>query len=224
MDSDNMSMHDFRGKVQRGVKEEEASGRQQKRSSRTVTTRTPWEMTAEELPEDRAKRCAASSLAKRTVDPDAPIAKRWWGTFIKWLDELTSVRQAEKGVLPLEWADKLNIFNAQWGCPGQTFSANLRMDLEARLSMDAVYAYYLSARFVPPQKPEAFFYFGMSPNAYLGLVMKGNAVMQTTSGEKKIIDTIGYPGLAVKGIAAVGPTLDLYGEVGYYQPGPSNLD
>lgn len=87
------------------------------------------------------------------------------------------------------------------------------MDLEADLAMDATYAYYLSGTFIPPSKPEAFAYFGMEPEAYLGLHIQGNAQMQTTSGRKKIVDTLTYPGLAVKGIAAVGPTLDVYGEV-----------
>jgi chitinase len=79
--------------------------------------------------------------------------------------------------------------------------------------MDATYAYYLSATFIPPGKPEAFAYFGMQPTAYLGLHMEGNVVFQMKSQRKKIIDTLSYPGLAVKGIAAVGPTLDVYGQV-----------
>ncbi|KAI9045865.1 Major Facilitator Superfamily protein [Aspergillus affinis] len=37
--------------------------------------------------------------------------------------------------------------------------------------------------------------------------------MQHSTGRKKIIDTLSYPGLAVKGIAAVGPTLDVYGQI-----------
>ena len=87
------------------------------------------------------------------------------------------------------------------------------MDLEADLVMDATYAYYLSATFIPPGKPETFAYFGMNPTAYLGLYIEGNAQMQITTDCKKIIDTLSYPGLAVKGIAAVGLILDIYGEV-----------
>lgn len=116
-------------------------------------------------------------------------------------------------MIELGFHKTINLFRAQWGCPGKTTSANLRMDLEASLSMDATYAYYLSGTFIPPSKPETFAYFGMSPGAYLALHLEGNAQMQTTTGRQKIIDTLSYPGLAVKGIAAVGPTLDIYGEV-----------
>lgn len=56
-------------------------------------------------------------------------------------------------------------------------------------------------------------YFSLEPSAYLGLRLTGNARLQATTGRKKLLDTISYPGLAIKGIAAVGPTLDLYGEV-----------
>ncbi|KAL4923139.1 uncharacterized protein BDV17DRAFT_296638 [Aspergillus undulatus] len=79
--------------------------------------------------------------------------------------------------------------------------------------MDATYAYYLSATFIPPGKPDAFAYFGMQPTAYLGLHLEGNAVFQMKSQRNRIIDALTYPGLAVKGIAAVGPTLDVYGQI-----------
>lgn len=92
------------------------------------------------------------------------------------------------------------------------------MDLEANLAMDATYAYYLPGTFIPPSKPETFAYFGMRPTVYLGLHLEGHAQMQNTTGRKKIIDTLSYPGLAVKGIAAVGPTLDIYGEVRFDPP------
>ncbi|KAL4861163.1 hypothetical protein BDV12DRAFT_204279 [Aspergillus spectabilis] len=79
--------------------------------------------------------------------------------------------------------------------------------------MDATYAYYLSATFIPPGKLEAFAYFGMQTTAYLGLHLEGNAVFQMASQQKRIIDMLTYPGLTVKGIAAVGPTLDVYRQI-----------
>ncbi|OQE10109.1 hypothetical protein PENFLA_c093G00176 [Penicillium flavigenum] len=79
--------------------------------------------------------------------------------------------------------------------------------------MDATYAYYLSATFIPPGKPETFAYFGMEPEAYLGLHVEGRVIAQTQTDRKKIIDTLTYPGLAVKGIAAVGPTLNIRGKI-----------
>ncbi|KAL1835649.1 hypothetical protein VTJ49DRAFT_6294 [Mycothermus thermophilus] len=139
--------------------------------------------------------------------------KRWFGPFGRWLQKVTTVEKSELGVLPLGWANRINLFRAQWGCPGQTFSANLRMDLEAELNMDATYAYYFVGSFIPPSKPDVYAYLGMEPYAYLGLHMEGNAIMQMTSGRKRLIDTLAYPGLAIKGIAAVGPTLDVFGEI-----------
>ncbi|KAI3339955.1 hypothetical protein F4824DRAFT_498076 [Ustulina deusta] len=126
---------------------------------------------------------------------------------------MTTIEKSDLGVIPLGWSDRINLFNAQWGCPGQTFSANLKMDLEAQIQMDATYAYYFQGQFIPPAAPEVYAYLGMEPSAYVGLHLVGNAMMQYTSGRKKLIDTLAYPGLAVKGIAAVGPTLDIYGEI-----------
>lgn len=139
--------------------------------------------------------------------------KRWWGAIGAWIKKMTTIEKSDLGVLPLEWEDTVNLFSARWGCPGQTLTATLDMDLEANINMDATYAYYFSAAFIPPATPEVYAYLGMEPTAYVGLKLTGNAVMQYTSGRKKIIDTLSYPGLAVKGIAAVGPTLDVYGEI-----------
>lgn len=47
--------------------------------------------------------------------------------------------------------------------------------------------------------------------AFYRAVLDARAGLKT--GRKKIIDTLSYPGLAIKGIAAVGPTLDVYGEI-----------
>ncbi|KAL8729755.1 MAG: hypothetical protein Q9181_004891 [Wetmoreana brouardii] len=98
-------------------------------------------------------------------------------------------------------------------CPGQTFSANMKMYLDTDVEMSAVYAYYFSGTIVPPAVTGTYAYFSLEPSAYLGLRLTGNARLQATTGRKKLLDTISYPGLSIKGIAAVGPTLDLYGEI-----------
>ena len=98
-------------------------------------------------------------------------------------------------------------------CPGQTFSADMQMYLDANVEMDATYAYYFSGTIVPPAVTGTYAYLSLEPSAYLGLRIVGNARLQATTGRKKILDTVSYPGLSIKGIAAVGPTLDLYGEV-----------
>ncbi|KAJ5372784.1 hypothetical protein N7517_004790 [Penicillium concentricum] len=139
--------------------------------------------------------------------------KRWYGAFAEWLKKLTTVTKSSVGVIELGLSKTINLFYAKWGCPGETYFGELKMDLEADLSMDATYAYYLPATFIPPGKPETFAYFGMEPEAYIGLHVEGRVIAQTQTKRKKIIDTLTYPGLAVKGIAAVGPTLDVYGQI-----------
>ena len=183
-------------------------------------------------------------LSTSTVPPDFSYSKRsshgkrWWGAFKEWLRKLTTVTKDELGDLPLSWSKSVNLFKASAGCPQRTWNANLRVDLNAEVSMQATYAYYMSATFIPPSKPDVFFYFGVEPTAALELVMVGSkrqsfpfmlaltvcwedtdtstisdAAARLRTGQKKIVDTLSYPGLAIKGIAAVGPTLDVYGEV-----------
>ncbi|KAL4869532.1 hypothetical protein BDV12DRAFT_196162 [Aspergillus spectabilis] len=48
------------------------------------------------------------------------------------------------------------------------------------------------------------------------LEIQGNAEMQYESERLRIIETLSYPGLAIKGIAAIGPTLELYGQMAGY--------
>ena len=104
-------------------------------------------------------------------------------------------------------------------CPGQTFSADMQMYLCANGEMHATYAYYFSGTIVPPAVTGTYACFSLEPRAYLGLRIIGNARLQTTTGRKKLLDMISYPGLSIKGIAAVGPILDRYGEV---KPGPDH--
>ncbi|KAL8645553.1 MAG: hypothetical protein Q9226_007250, partial [Calogaya cf. arnoldii] len=116
-------------------------------------------------------------------------------------------------------------------CAGNTFSANMKMYLYTDIEMEATvilpisssrlprfdifqYAYYFSGTIVPPAVTGTYAYFSLESSAYLGLRITGNTRLQATTGRKKLLDTISYPGLAIKGIAAVGPTLGLYGEGG----------
>ncbi|KAL8852651.1 MAG: hypothetical protein Q9221_002411 [Calogaya cf. arnoldii] len=93
-------------------------------------------------------------------------------------------------------------------CAGNTFSANMKMYLDTDIEMEATSTTSSANRVF-----RTYAYFSLEPSAYLGLRITGNARLQATTGRKKLLDTISYPGLAIKGIAAVGPTLDLYGEV-----------
>ncbi|KAK1841138.1 Killer toxin subunits alpha/beta 1 [Colletotrichum chrysophilum] len=199
---DGFTMRHFRDRV---AKAEELEKRLPKRSGDTILTTVPLEA---EPADPKPDNCLVSR--------ESNIAKRWWGTFTRWLAKLTTVTRSEVGDLPMGWADKINLFKASWGCPGKTWSANLRMDLEAEITMQSTYAYYYSGTFIPPTKPDVFFFFGIQPEAYVGLKMVGNAELRYTTNKKKIVDTLGYPGLAVKGIAAIGPTLDIYGQINGY--------
>lgn len=88
------------------------------------------------------------------------------------------------------------------------------MYLDTNVQMEATYAYYFSGTILPtPSVTGTYAYFGLEPSAYLGLRIVGNAQMQYQSQRQKLIDTLAYPGLSIKGIAAVGPTLDLYGQI-----------
>ncbi|KAI8228514.1 hypothetical protein K4K54_002151 [Colletotrichum sp. SAR 10_86] len=174
------TMLHFRDRV---AKAKESEKRLPKRSGDTILTTVPLEA---EPADPKPDNCLVSR--------ESNIAKRWWGTFTRWLAKLTMVTRSEVGDLPVGWADTINLFKASRGCPGKTWSANLRMDLEAEITMQFTYAYYYSVR------------------AQVGLKMVGNAELRYTTNKKKIVDTLGYPGLAVKGIAAIGPTLDIYGQ------------
>ena len=139
--------------------------------------------------------------------------KRWFGKFFDWLSRLNTVENKDVGFLSMAFKSSILLFKSMVGCPGQTFSANLNMYLDSEVEMEAVYAYYFSGTIVPPTVTGTYAYFSLEPSAYLGLRLTGNARLQATTGRKKLLDTISYPGLSIKGIAAVGPTLDLYGEI-----------
>jgi hypothetical protein len=131
----------------------------------------------------------------------------------EWLRKLTSVEQKDKGELPMNLQKSLLIYSARTGCAGSTLEAGLDIHADAKISMNARYAYYLSGTLVPPAIDDTYAYFGVQPDAYLGIRMNGNAILRYESDRKKLIDTLSYPGLSVRGIAAVGPTLDLWGQI-----------
>ncbi|PHH88171.1 hypothetical protein CDD83_7878 [Cordyceps sp. RAO-2017] len=141
------------------------------------------------------------------------LEKRWWGEFTAWLAKLTAIKKSHLGVLPLGWADTINLFRSKKGCIGSGASASLTIDLEAAVNMDLTYAYYFSGTVIPPSMPDAYAYLGMEPTAYVGLHIEGSAQMQYKSEQTKLIPTITYPGLAIKGLVSIGPSLDIYGQI-----------
>jgi hypothetical protein len=141
------------------------------------------------------------------------LQKRWFGDFVNWLKRLNTFEDSEVGYLKLALQKSLLLFKASAGCPGNTFFASVKMFFDTDITMDATYAYYFSGTILPPSTPDTYVYFGLEPSAYMGLRITGNARMQAGTERKKLIDTLAYPGLSVKGLAAVGPTLDLYGQI-----------
>jgi hypothetical protein len=144
---------------------------------------------------------------------DKSLKKRWFGKFVDWLKRLNTFESKEVGFLELALEKSLLLFSVATGCPGATFYASLKMFFDTQIKLDATYAYYFSGTILPPRTPDTYVYFGMEPSVYMGLRLVGNARVQAGSERKKLIDTLSYPGLSVKGLAAVGPTLDLYGQV-----------
>ncbi|KAL8990145.1 MAG: hypothetical protein Q9169_008197, partial [Polycauliona sp. 2 TL-2023] len=143
------------------------------------------------------KRNTAKPLDTTTTTTDLgtesqPIEKRWFGRFLDWLSRLNVVESKELGFL-------IRLLLLWHYCPASRHRASQRQILFLR-------------SFANPEA-RTYAYFSLEPSAYLGLRLTGNARLQATTGRKKLLDTISYPGLTIKGIAAVGPTLDLYGEI-----------
>lgn len=141
------------------------------------------------------------------------LAKRWFGTFLGWLSRLTTVESKNKGTLAMVIEKSILLYKAAVGCPGSAFSAKMQMFLDTNIGMNSQYAYYFAGTIIPPAVTDTYFYFSLEPSAYLGIRILGNARLQYSSGRQKLIDTLSYPGLSIKGIASVGPTLDVFGEV-----------
>jgi hypothetical protein len=174
----------------------------------------------------------SSPLEKESTSPK--VNKRWWGIFKDWLARMTTITKqgthndqiqkehvvdkrisyADSGDLDLDFAYTMLLYSARRGCEQSTLQAGLDIYADAELKMNARYAYYLSGHLAPtPDITDKFAYFGVRLEAYVGLRINGNAALRYNSDRKKIIDTLAFPSLAVKGIAAVGPTLDLYGQM-----------
>jgi hypothetical protein len=99
-------------------------------------------------------------------------------------------------------------FNArtQW-CHTYSGSAEVRLEMGWR------YAYYFPGTVVPPKIIDTFVFLGAQRSVYAGTDIRGNAELGYESERKKLISTITYPGLSTKGIAIVGPSLDLWSQL-----------
>ncbi|PKY05235.1 hypothetical protein P168DRAFT_310631 [Aspergillus campestris IBT 28561] len=135
---------------------------------------------------------------------DSSLRRRWQGTFMNWVKKLTTVTKTD-GVL---YSGRLMCTN-----DATTFTAGMDITADFNMEMNAQYSYYFSGTVVPPTVTDMYAYVGVHPRVYAGIGISGNADLYYPSERKKIIDTLSYPGLAIKGIAAVGPTMDLWGQI-----------
>jgi len=158
------------------------------------------------------------STGTRSVDSAESnhVERRWWGTFTNWLKKLNTLTKEDAGFLPMSLSKMFNIYSGRLQCAndaGVTITAGLDITAEVRMEMGARYAYYFSGTIVPPNVIDTYVFLGAQPSIYAGVDIRGNAELGYESERKKLISTITYPGLSIKGIATVGPSLDLWGQL-----------
>lgn len=144
------------------------------------------------------------------------VERRWWGVFTDWLKKINTLTKEDSGFLPMGLSKMFNIYSGRLQCAneaGVTITAGLDITAEVRLEMGARYAYYFSGTIVPPNVIDTYVFLGAQPSIYAGVDIRGNAELGYESERKKLISTITYPGLSIKGIATVGPSLDLWGQL-----------
>jgi hypothetical protein len=153
----------------------------------------------------------SSQYMERDVSQESGLGKRWFGVFVDWLKKLTTVETSNIGYLNMALSKSILLYRAMVGCART--NAQMSIYLDSKIAMDATYAYYFSGTIVPPAITGTYAYFGVDPSIYLGLTVTGSARLQYTSQRQPLISTLSYPGLAIKGIASIGPTLDIFGQV-----------
>ncbi|PGH27225.1 hypothetical protein AJ80_01182 [Polytolypa hystricis UAMH7299] len=141
--------------------------------------------------------------------------KRWWGGFSEWIERLNTVRKSDDGKLPLSIHKRMLLYRRRAQCARNNvvLKAGIDITLDAKFDMNARWAYYAQGTIVPLNIDTVYAYFELEPKAQAVIEIEGSAEMEYKSPRIKIIDTLSYPGLAIKGIAAVGPTLDMYGSM-----------
>lgn len=110
---------------------------------------------------------------------------------------------------------QFTIYSGRLKCTngGVTITAGLDVTAETTIEMGAKYAYYFSGTIAPLGIIDTYVYVGAQPKVYAGVTIRGNAMLGYTSEVRRLIDSITYPGLSIKGIATVGPSLDLWGQI-----------
>ncbi|KPM43205.1 hypothetical protein AK830_g3330 [Neonectria ditissima] len=147
---------------------------------------------------------------------DSGIGRRWFGPFKEWLKKLNNVKQEDSGVLPMGLTKYFTLYSGRLHCEndaGVTMDAGLDVTADLGIEMNTRYSYYFSGTVVPPKIIDTYAFVGAQPEVIAGITIKGDASLRYQTRRKKLIDTLTYPGLAIKGIAAVGPSFDLWGQL-----------
>ncbi|KAF3157608.1 hypothetical protein TWF569_000173 [Orbilia oligospora] len=107
--------------------------------------------------------------------------------------------------MPMHYEKSMLLYRSRKGCPrGKSLlRASLDITANVKFDMNARWAYYLTGTIVPLRLDETYAYFSVAPDAKLSLEILGNAELKYPEKRVKIIDTLSYPGLSVKGIAAL---------------------
>ncbi|RDW72386.1 uncharacterized protein DSM5745_07558 [Aspergillus mulundensis] len=190
-----------------------------KRSMGEVPSFADWKAMVDEAkahePAPQGNRTTQGQLQVRTDQAPNSLSRRWWGSFVNWVKKMTTVTKTDGGVLPMGFMRSLVLYSGRLVCSNEavTFTAGMDITADFNMEMNARYAYYFSGTVVPPAVTDMYAYVGANPRVYAGVGIRGNAELYYPSERKKIIDTLTYPGLAIKGIAAVGPTMDLWGQI-----------
>ncbi|KAI0385398.1 chitinase A1 [Hypomontagnella monticulosa] len=149
-----------------------------------------------------------------TATKHARLNKRWWGSFGGWLDKLTTIEKSAQGVLPMGYAKYFTLFSGRIFCrsdTGITFTAGMDVTADLQLQMNTRYAYYFQGSLSGVK--EMYAYARTQPKVGAGITLSGDAQLGYGTEPRKLINTLTYPGLAIKGIAAVGPSLDIWGQI-----------
>ena len=143
------------------------------------------------------------------------LGRRWYGIFSDWLQKLTKIEKEDQGSMSMAVTRSIVLYSGRKSCTYGNAQLNAALDVvtDASITMDARYAYYFSGTVLPLSITNTYAYFGVQPSVNLGIRVNGNAELDWQSDRAKIIDTLSYPGLSIKGLAAVGPTLDLWGQI-----------
>ena len=164
---------------------------------------------------DLKKRHTTTGVAELAVR-DKDREKRWFGKFLEWLEKITTLESKEVGVLPMAFGRFFNLFSGRIFCrsdTGVTFTAGLDITTDLQLNMDTRYSYYFSGTVVPPRINDMYAFARTQPKVMAGITLAGDAQLAYATEPKRLINTLTYPGLAIKGIAAVGPSLDIWGQL-----------